>query len=332
MGFLASIITGIFPMLFYAWILYWLDRYEKEPRALLGGVFTWGVVVAAGGAFFVNTVLGVGLYAITQSEAFADLTVGSLVAPVVEESLKGFAVLLVFFIFRNEFDSLLDGIIYGGIVALGFAATENIYYIYTYGFLEDGWGGFVQLVFIRVILVGWQHAFYTSFIGIGVAAARLNKGLFYKLGMPVLGWGIAVFTHSLHNTVATLIPGLIGLIIGAILDWGGWLGLLIVIIVFTRRERNLLKTHLAAEVEAARLSSKQYHIATSAWRQMAARLQARLGSVSGGSNYRSTKRLYQVCGELAHKKHQFNKLGEERGNSKIIAKLQDELRSLSDYC
>jgi hypothetical protein len=39
-------------------------------------------------------------------------------------------VLAVFLFFRNEFDSLLDGIVYGGITALGFAATENVLYLF----------------------------------------------------------------------------------------------------------------------------------------------------------------------------------------------------------
>lgn len=324
MGFLASLLAGIFPMLFYAWILYWLDRYEKEPLALLGGVFSWGIAVAAGGAFFINTILGVGLMVITQSEAFAELTVGSLVAPVVEESLKGFAVLLVFLMFHSEFDSILDGIIYGGITALGFAATENVYYIYTYGFVEDGWVGLSQLIFIRVILVGWQHAFYTSFIGMGIGLARLKKGVFFKLGMPILGWGVAVFTHSLHNTIATLIPGVVGLVIGTFLDWSGWLGLLIVIIIFTRRERNLIRTHLAEEVEANRITKEQFHTASSAWRQMSSRAQALFSA-----KHRPTKRLYQVCGELALKKNQYQNYGEERGNSERITKLQNEIQELS---
>jgi hypothetical protein len=35
----------------FAAFVYWLDRYEKEPVALLGAAFMWGVVIAAGGAY-----------------------------------------------------------------------------------------------------------------------------------------------------------------------------------------------------------------------------------------------------------------------------------------
>jgi RsiW-degrading membrane proteinase PrsW (M82 family) len=124
---MVCILLGFLPMLFFAWIIYWVDRYEKEPKILLGVVFLWGAVVAAGVAFFINTLLGVGIYMFTGSEAIAELTTGSLIAPIIEECLKGFAVVIVFLVFRREFDSILDGIVYAAVAALGFAATENAY-------------------------------------------------------------------------------------------------------------------------------------------------------------------------------------------------------------
>ena len=149
MGLFLSLFFGFIPMLLFAGILYWLDRYEKEPRLLLAAAFVWGALISAGVAFVVNTVLGMGVYAVTGSAMLTELATGSLVAPPVEESLKGLAVLLIFLIFRSEFDSVLDGIVYAGITALGFAATENAYYIYNYGYLEGGYEGLLWLVFVR---------------------------------------------------------------------------------------------------------------------------------------------------------------------------------------
>ena len=68
MGLLVSILAGIIPMFIFAWFLYLLDRYEKEPLHLLLGVFAWGALVAAGAAFVINTLSSMGLYLITQSE------------------------------------------------------------------------------------------------------------------------------------------------------------------------------------------------------------------------------------------------------------------------
>jgi protease PrsW len=48
MPFLVSLFFGFVPMFLFAGFIYWLDRYEKEPRLLLGAVFFWGAVIAAG--------------------------------------------------------------------------------------------------------------------------------------------------------------------------------------------------------------------------------------------------------------------------------------------
>lgn len=46
MGLILSLFLGVIPAFVYAMFVYWLDRYEKEPILLLGGVFIWGAVVA----------------------------------------------------------------------------------------------------------------------------------------------------------------------------------------------------------------------------------------------------------------------------------------------
>lgn len=324
MGLLLSFFFGIVPMLIFAWFVYWLDRYEKEPKILLGGVFIWGAVVAAGGAFLINTILGLGIYMFTGSETTTDLTTGSLIAPIVEESLKGFAVLIVYFIFRREFDSVLDGIIYAAIVALGFAATENVYYIYQYGYAESGLQGLLWLVFVRVILVGWQHPFYTAFIGIGLAITRYSRNLFVKITLPILGWCAAVFTHSLHNTIASLLSGAGGLLIGTMVDWTGWFFMFLVILWAINNEKNYITRQLREEVTRGLITPDQYRIACSAWAQSVARLNA----LTAG-HYSATNRFYQTCAELAHKKQQREKLGEESGNTVIIEHLRAELANLA---
>jgi protease PrsW len=324
MPFLVSLFFGFVPMFVFAGFVYWLDRYEKEPRLLLGAVFFWGAVIAAGGAFVINTLFGAGVYIFTESETLTNLATASVIAPFVEEILKGFAVLLVFLIFRKEFDSVLDGIIYAAIVALGFAATENTYYIYQLGYLEDGWTGLFTLVFIRVILVGWQHPFYTAFIGIGLAYARLSRHTSRKLLYPLLGLTMAVLTHALHNTIAHLFDENASWIVGTIFDWSGWLLMFIFILWMIRRERNYLVRHLAEEVRLGSLTAEQYKTACSALYQNNARLLS-----LGRRRYRVTDRFYQVCGELSHKKEQLHCMGEEDGNSTIIQQLRDELRSLS---
>ena len=322
MPLLVSIFFGFVPMFMFAGFVNWLDRYEKEPKVLLGAAFVWGVLIAGGGAYIINTVLGLGVYIVTGSEGATDFATASIIAPLVEESLKGLAVLVVFLLFRKEFDSVLDGIIYGAITAMGFAAIENVLYIYNYGYQESGWSGLWQLVFIRVILVGWQHPFYTAFTGIGLAIARMNRNFFIKIIAVVGGFTMAVFTHAFHNTFGSLIGGIEGLALGTAIDWIGWFFMFLFIIWMILHERNILKRHLVEEVNNGLISRKQYFTAISF-----AQTSARMNAMTSGS-YRATARFYQVCGELAHKKEQLRKLGNETGNMAIIEKLRGELTQL----
>jgi RsiW-degrading membrane proteinase PrsW (M82 family) len=318
MALIVSIFFGFVPMFIFAAFVYWLDRYEKEPKILLGAAFFWGVVIAAGGAFVINTMFGIGIYVFTGSAGASEFGTTSIVAPIVEEFLKGLAVMIVFFMFRKEFDSILDGIIYGGIVALGFAATENAFYIYERGFNEGGWGGLWTLVFIRVILVGWQHPFYTAFTGIGFAVSRTNTNPVIKFIAPLIGYAAAVTTHAFHNTFGGLIGGLEGLAAGTLVDWFGWSIMLGLIIWMISHERNIVKRHLREEVNSGLISAAQYQRALSPWTLSFAPF-----------NGRATARFFQVCGELAHKKDQLGRHGEERGNAAIIDSLRRELAQLA---
>ena len=318
MALIVSLFFGFVPMFFFAALVYWLDRYEKEPKILLGVTFFWGVVIAAGGAFIINTAFGMGIYAFSGSESTAELGTTSIVAPIVEEFLKGFAVVIVFLMFRKEFDSVLDGIIYAGIAALGFAATENTLYIYRNGYLDGGWQGLFFLTFIRVVVVGWQHPFYTAFTGIGLAVSRTNKNRLVKFIAPFIGYGVAVTTHAFHNTFGGLIGGLGGLAAGTFVDWIGWACMFGFIIWMVNNERNIVKNHLRSEVVSGLISQAQYQKALSPWNMTTA-----------GFSGRSTARFYQVCGELSHKKEQLVKQGDEGGNTAIIESLRNELATLS---
>lgn len=319
MPFLAALAAAFLPAFAMACFVYWLDRYEKEPLILLGAAFFWGAVVAAGGSYILNTVFGLSIYALTGSGDVADRATSSLVAPVVEEAMKGAALLGVFLAFRKEFDSILDGIIYAGITALGFAASENVMYIHEYGYMEGGWQGFWQLVVVRDLIVAWQHPFYTAFTGIGLAVARLHTGLLLKLAATAVGFALAVSTHGFHNSFLGVVGGLEGSVLESLIDWSGWLLMAAFIAFMIARERGLLARQLKDEVANGVMSAQQYARALSPWT-------ASLAWVTGGP---TAARFFRLCGELAHKKEQYARLGDEQGNTALITSLRGELSQLS---
>jgi RsiW-degrading membrane proteinase PrsW (M82 family) len=323
-GILLSFLFGFLPMFLFAYVVYWVDRYEKEPLALLGGVFLWGAVIAAGAAFIANSLLGVGIYMFTRSEAFTELTTASVFAPIIEESLKGMACLFVFLFFTREFDSILDGIVYASITAIGFAATENIYYIYTYGFQQNGLQGILYMFFVRVILVGWQHPFYTAFIGIGLAVARLNRNLSIKIIAPIIGLTVAIFSHSLHNLISTSFRGLQSLAYSLVFDWSGWIAMIIFIVWALSREQKWILTQLPDEVANGVITPDQFKTASSATSQTLARMKALFAG-----KYHLIDRFYSLTAKLAYKKYQAFALGEVNQNQAEIDRLREELLRIS---
>ncbi|HSB00637.1 MAG TPA: PrsW family intramembrane metalloprotease [Anaerolineales bacterium] len=323
MAFLGALFFGFVPMFLSAAFINWLDRYEKEPKLLLGAAFVWGMVIAAGGAFILNTAFGIGIYALTGSEGMAEFGTTSFVAPIIEEGLKGLAVLIVFLMFRKEFDSVLDGIVYAAITAMGFAAVENVLYIYRNGYLQSGWEGFWTLVVVRVFLVGWMHPFFTAFTGIGIAVARISRNTLVKIIAVPAGYVVAVSTHAFHNTFSGLIGGAAGFFVGLLVDFLGYAVMLAFIIWMIVSERNMLKKNLREEVTNGMISPKQYNTAASFFQT-----NAYLSALTSGT-FLSTSRFYQVCGELAHKKEQLAKMGDEGGNRVIVEQLRAELAQLA---
>jgi RsiW-degrading membrane proteinase PrsW (M82 family) len=287
-------------MFAFAYMVYFTDRYEKEPLKLLAGVFIWGAVFAAGTAFIANSAFGLGIYLFTGSQAATEFSTSSTIAPIIEEVLKGLACLFVFLYFRREFDSILDGIVYAGITAIGFAATENAYYLYTYGFHENGIRGLLSMFFVRVILVGWQHPYYTAFFGIGLAVSRLNKNPSVRIIAPLIGLGVAIFAHSFHNTFATIFSGMERLVIGMFLDWSGWIAMGIFIIWALYREQKWIKINLSDEVSKGIITPAQYLTACSAWAQARARIHSFFSH-----RYRLTNRFYSLTAELAYKNSRY---------------------------
>ncbi len=297
---LYATLAGIVPMVLYATLVTWIDRFEKEPWWLMVGTFLWGAVVAAGSAYILNTLFGVTLFSLTGSEALAGIGTAVISAPLVEETVKGAAVLAVFLFFRHEFDSPIDGIIYGSLVGFGFAATENINYIYG-AFAEGGLGAAVVLTLVRAVGIAFLHAFLTSWIGLGFAVFRLNTGLWRWLALPG-GYALAMGFHAVHNLFASL--GELLCLLALVIDWLGVLGFAVFIIYLVWREKQLMHAYLQEEVTAGLISAEEYHNAHSVRRQLAARMR---GFFSGRGFHADT--LYDTLGDLAFKKMQLHTRG-----------------------
>jgi RsiW-degrading membrane proteinase PrsW (M82 family) len=259
-GLTVSIIAGItafVPAAIYLGMFLWLDRFDPEPVRNLAFAFAWGAVVAVFVSGLVNE-----LFKITFD---SDFLTGVISAPLIEEASKGLGIVLIALLFRRDFDSVVDGIIYAGVVALGFATMENVGY-YGDSLVKDGAPGLAGTFIVRGLFAPFSHVLFTSMIGIGVGVARETHKPLLKLIAPLAGYCAAMFLHALWNTLASFSAGVfwIGYLL---LEIPLFLGMVGVIAVMVRREGRILKQMLAVEVEKGLISREQLETTISVFRR-----------------------------------------------------------------
>lgn len=313
-----SVITAVIPTVLYVFILWWFDRYEKEPRHLLLAAFVWGAVPAAILSIIGEAELGGLLVAL--GETSAELLSSSLLAPVVEESAKGFAVFLLLLFFWREFDDVLDGVIYGATVGFGFAMSENVFY-FADSLQQAGWEGLATSAFFRAVVFGMNHALFTSIFGASLGYARMGVQGCRRWTMPPLGLLGAMFVHGLHNLLVSL-SNAVCLLMSVINNWGGMLVILAVILLAAQQEKRWITAHLKAEVENGLLTAEEYDIIGSYRKRLGAIWRAR--SRYGQGEARRLSKLAQLATELAFKIEQ----GDERTAQKLRQEI-DVLRNTS---
>lgn len=265
LAFPAMVVYLTFPRL--------LDRYDPEPLYALLLCLSWGAVAACGFSAWINSEIsaGAGIIATAlggpQVGLQAAEVVGAVIsAPLVEEFWKGVAVLGVFYFLRNEFDGVVDGIIYATFVAIGFAATENVIY-YGRALAEDQ----ATLAFtfvLRGVIAPWGHPLYTSMVGIGLGIARESHRKWVRWISPLMGFGAAAFLHALWNGSATLAdamgaPGLFLLLLPLWLIFV--LAFVIIVISLVVRRGRIIRAHLLDEVALGHITERELDIVCSAF-------------------------------------------------------------------
>ena len=309
---LIAITAGLAPMMVYALIVWWFDRYEKEPWPLLIGVFVWGAAPSILLALITELLLDIPLHSLVGPGLTYNLLGSALMAPLVEEFSKGLAVLAVFLLFYRQFDGVLDGIVYGSIVGFGFAAVENVLYLVA-TLNKGGAGAMFAVIFLRAFLFGLNHALFTSLTGIGFAVARTSRSWPVRLTAPVAGLALAVAAHALHNAGATFASVTwLGLLFSAASDGIGVVILLAIILLATLQERGWIVQYLADEVTSGLITPGQYHVACSYLERVGHRTDALLkGDVD---RFFRLGRFYQMMTLLAFRKYQLASFGDEGGN------------------
>ena len=290
LGMLAATI----PVPIYVVLVLWIDRYEGEPLWMLTMAFFWGALVAAFFAFLLNTITGLAVGALTDAqvgEAFSSV----ISAPIVEEAGKACILIIFFFWKKDEFDGVVDGIVYASMAGLGFAMTENILY---YGNAAAASGGMLTAtVIVRGFFAPFSHPLFTSLTGIGLGLARQSRNAAVKVFLPVLGLMTAIIMHSIWNASAVFGGGAAFVLTYIVVMVPAFLILIVVVVLALRREGQVVRQFLVTDIERGLLTREEFEQLGSITGRMGSSFNAL--SRTGMKGWRTRRRFNQLASELA---------------------------------
>ncbi|MFD3731409.1 PrsW family intramembrane metalloprotease [Streptomyces sp. NPDC058632] len=284
-GFLVGLGLAVLPVPLLVAAFRWLERVAPGPWRNLVFAFAWGACAAALMAIVANSFATRWIATETADPSRADTLGATVIAPVVEESAKAAAVLLVFLFRRRDFTGILDGVVIAGVTATGFAFTENILYLGTaFGTDQLTGGSGVSSVtaatfFVRVVMSPFAHPLFTVLtgIGFGMAALAARRRRPVRVLLPLGGLLLAMGMHALWNTSSAL--GEYGFFAVYAAFMVPSFGLLTWLVVWTRqRELRTVREELPAYVRAGWLTPAQpYALGSMRARRIARRYARRHG-------------------------------------------------------
>lgn len=297
-GLRIGLILAMLPCPLYVALALWLDRYEAEPARLLVGTFVWGAAVAVFFSLLINSLVHIVVASFAGEDAGNRAgTVYS--APIVEELAKGLALFLLYRWQKDEFDGIIDGIVYAGMIGLGFAMTENVLY---YGrAMQEGFEGSLSLFVLRGVVSPFAHPLFTGMTGIGLGWARLSDDPRVHRYAPIGGLAAAMLLHFVWNLSATtggetFVAAYLFIMVPALI------GVLVLIYFSLKREHLIVRNHLVSDLQNGRISHEDYDSICTPSKRMRNGLQAfRRGGIR---QLRAHREYYHVATELAfHRWH-----------------------------
>ena len=194
-----ALLAAIIPIVMFLLIIWWLDRYEREPLWMVGATFGWGAVGGALLAILFSIILDSSLALVLEGN-MKEAAGPVLVAPFVEELTKGCILLLL--LRHRLFDNATDGFVYGAATGLGFAMTENFLYFSMIAMSGDP-GSFFMTVFLRTLFSAPLHAMASGMFGAALGLAKFQRLWVLKPILPLMGLLAGMGLHFSWNFLAT---------------------------------------------------------------------------------------------------------------------------------
>lgn len=268
----AIVLGAIFafpPLVVYITVPKILDRFDPEPWWCLVMAFMWGALVATGFAGMINTGVAI-IFTQNYGKQTGELVSAAVSAPISEELFKGMAVLGFFYFLRREFDGIVDGIIYGILCGLGFAAVENVSY-YARSALQ-GENVLAGTFVLRGVFTPWLHPLFTSMTGIGFGLSRESSNRYVRALAPIGGMAVGMSLHAMWNFLPTALGSEMsgGVFVVWLFTWllfvAAFFAIIIALVV---RKGRTIRDHLKDEVLLGTMTQQDLELVTSPFGRLA---------------------------------------------------------------
>lgn len=252
-----SALITIVPVLAYLWILWTVDRYEKEPWSLLGVSLLGGAVVAPAIAALVERALGMPSSLFPALFQVYPVVLPNFGGAVIEELAKAAVIVGAYHFLRHEFDGTLDGVVYGATVGVGFALAESLVFLRDLAPMASSASLGAGLI-VGIFISGLTHCVFSGIFGASLGYVReTSTSGSGRVLIPLLGLAAAMLYHLGYVAAGagwlTGPSGLTAFLIGVARVVANWTGILMLgVIVFWAwsRERSILRWGLADETSA----------------------------------------------------------------------------------
>jgi len=213
------ILYALAPIAVIILYIYLKDKYEKEPKRLLVISFLLGAIVS-----IIITTLLYGVFDVvvplTNKLSVIQQFVQAFFVVGFTEELSKYLIVLFFAQRHKEFNEPFDGIVYAVMVSMGFAATENIFYV-----LDSGAGTALLRAFTAVP----AHATFGILMGYFMGKAKFSNN---RIKLNLTGLVLAIVFHGAYDFFLFIefIPGI-------------WVGAFISLFIGILLSRKAIKRH-----------------------------------------------------------------------------------------
>ena len=260
-----SVLAAFVPMVAYLFLIWWMDRYYRQPVWLVASVFLWGAIGAvmigvAGSRFFTFPIAA--LFGDRISGAFGSI----IVAPIVEEIAKGCILLIA--MLRADSDGPADGIVLGAAAGLGFGMTENYLY-FTQVYDASGFMAWASNVYVRTLYSAVVHCVCSATLGMAIGIARNSTGP-NRIRVAIAGLLAAMSIHSFWNISMVVGPKLHSVMLMEIAFTVMPVLVLVILVVyqyFLYREGEWIRTELNEEALEGTISPSMVNFIVSPWKR-----------------------------------------------------------------